>query len=703
MVSHLSARRAAYLAFAIGMTLVLQLASTNANAGPATGAVAIEGTAFVVDGVRPYHGTAAEGLLLNSRMINAIFDDENSATRGRWGYDDTGRWEAERNVTEFLGAVPSYAARGLKAVTVGLQGGNPVSGSGGSVDHIWHVSAFNADGSLKTAWMDRLDRVIRTCGANGIVVIVSLFYQGQDERLSDEAAVVRATDNVTDWLLSKGYPNVLVEIANESGHGDFDHDILGGSRVDELIRRVQSRSSGRLKVSASFLGGAIPPDDVIRDGDYVTVHGNGQSSSEIRSMVDTIRGKNAYKAEPKPILFNEDSTSMSNMDAAVGKGASWGYHDKDGFQIVPVDWTIDSSAKRAFFDKVASYGGVAAPPPPPPAATTHSLLLSLSSDRSNPVPLEGSSVDGGIYVFLSPPSGIESVRFYLDDRSMSGSPRATERSGPWDLAGGSSSTANPFDTSTLAAGTHTLTAAIELTGGGTQVTTATFTHGSAAPPTPTGEHTLMVSIAPNRSGAAPLEGQALAGKVYVFLSTTSDTVDAVRFYLDDPSTAGYPRQREGSAPWDFAGGSSSSANPFDVSALADGTHTITAAVDLGSTEEVVSATFSVGSVAVGPHRLLYSTSGDRSGARPLDGAVLSGNVYVFLDTDARDVDRVRFYLDDPSMSGSPRRTEDNAPWDFAGGSSFDTDSVSDGSHSITAAVEAPGGTTAVTAGFIVRN
>ena len=34
-----------------------------------------------------------------------------------------------------------------------------------------------------------------------MVVIVGLFYQGQDERLVDEEAVKRAVDDATVWLL----------------------------------------------------------------------------------------------------------------------------------------------------------------------------------------------------------------------------------------------------------------------------------------------------------------------------------------------------------------------------------------------------------------------------------------------------------------------------------------------------------------------
>ena len=57
--------------------------------------VAIQGEDFLIDGQltypgREYQGHRIEGLLLNSRMVQAIYDDLNPETRGRWAYPDTG-------------------------------------------------------------------------------------------------------------------------------------------------------------------------------------------------------------------------------------------------------------------------------------------------------------------------------------------------------------------------------------------------------------------------------------------------------------------------------------------------------------------------------------------------------------------------------------------------------------------------------------
>ncbi|MBC8122345.1 MAG: hypothetical protein H7Y22_10965 [Gemmatimonadaceae bacterium] len=77
-------------------------------------------------------------------------------------------------------------------------------------------------------------------------------------------------------------------------------------------------------------------------------------------------------------------------------------------------------------------------------------------------------------MFSSPNSNVLQVLFFLDDPDMSGPPRKTENVKPYDFAGGTSSTANPFDTATVVDGSHTITAKIILLDGATQVLNATF-------------------------------------------------------------------------------------------------------------------------------------------------------------------------------------------------------------------------------------
>jgi len=128
----------------------------------------------------------------------------------------------------------------------------------------------------------------------------------------------------------------------------------------------------------------------------------------------------------------------------------------------------------------AVLAGISSPAGAQASSGTYSLLVSTSSNRSNPGPLTGKTVSDKIYAFTTPDSGVNRVRFYLDNPNMTGTPRKTEGTAPYDFAGGTVSTANPFDTKTLPDGSHTITAAVDLTAGGTEVAQATFTVANSA-------------------------------------------------------------------------------------------------------------------------------------------------------------------------------------------------------------------------------
>jgi hypothetical protein len=79
--------------------------------------VSIKGDQFLLNGQptykgRTWQGHKIEGLLMNSRMVQGIYDDTNAATAKRWAYKDTGKWDAERNVREFLAAMPEWRKHG---------------------------------------------------------------------------------------------------------------------------------------------------------------------------------------------------------------------------------------------------------------------------------------------------------------------------------------------------------------------------------------------------------------------------------------------------------------------------------------------------------------------------------------------------------------------------------------------------------------
>ena len=353
--------------------LVLAFVPLIASAATGRTDVAISGEKFLVNGKptyagRMWEGVSIEGRLMNSRMVQGTFDDENPATRARWTYPDGKAWDADRNTREFIAAMPEWKRHGLLAFTLNLQGGSP---EGYSRNQPWENSAIAPDGSLRPAYLARLARILDRADELGMVVILGLFYFGQDERVKDEAAVIRAVDGTVDWLLARGDRHVLIEVNNEA-NVRYDHAILKPDRVHELIARVQSRSAQagpRLLAGTSYGGGTIPGDSVTKVSDFILIHGNGQAEPEkITTMVAKTRALPSF--HPMPIVFNEDDhfdfdKPNNNFTAAIRAGASWGYFDfrmkdekfAEGYQSVPVDWGINSPRKKAFFAKLREITG----------------------------------------------------------------------------------------------------------------------------------------------------------------------------------------------------------------------------------------------------------------------------------------------------------------------------------------------------------
>ena len=168
----------------------------------------------------------------------------------------------------------------------------------------------------------------------------------------------------------------MIEIANENNVNGYRWDKLKPANTHELIRLVQDRSkgkvnnsAGRLLVSTSLGGGAIPGANIVEASDFILLHGNGVGKPDrIREMVDTVRKIATYRNQP--ILFNEDDhfdfdKPDNNFLAATSRYASWGDFDyrlkgegfDEGFQSVPTNWQISSQRKKGFFGLLKTMTG----------------------------------------------------------------------------------------------------------------------------------------------------------------------------------------------------------------------------------------------------------------------------------------------------------------------------------------------------------
>jgi hypothetical protein len=358
-----------FMIFAALIILSMGCGSTKDQSGTL---VEIQKNQFYINGKLTYEGRIwngfpIEGLLMNSRMVQGVFDDINPETAKKWKYPDTGEWDPDRNTDEFISAMDEWYSHGLLAFTINLQGGSPM----GYGNEGWQNSAFDPKGMPREAYFNRMGKILNKADEIGMVVILGIFYFGQDQYLEGDEAIYAAIDYTIEWLFDSGYRNLLIEVNNECNVNAWDHKILTDPNVHELITHVRSKEKNgyRFLAGTSYGGGAIPSPEVVGVSDFVLIHGNGVGDPErIRKMVSQVKSLPTYSSQP--ILFNEDDhydfdQPLNNFIAAVESYASWGYFDfrrdgeafEDGYQSVPVDWRISSERKKAFFNLVAEITG----------------------------------------------------------------------------------------------------------------------------------------------------------------------------------------------------------------------------------------------------------------------------------------------------------------------------------------------------------
>jgi murein DD-endopeptidase MepM/ murein hydrolase activator NlpD len=271
-----------------------------------------------LNGQVTYRGAAAEGLLMNVRMVNAVFEDRRKP-----------EFDPEANTDRFLARLPDYAAHGVRAFTLCLQGGMP--GYEGALN-----SAFEPDGALRPAYLARVRRVIEACDRLGVAVILGCFYQRQDQVLPDAGAVRAAVTNVAAWIRRAGLSNVVLEVANEFDHPGFDHPILRSVDGQIELMNLARQTAPGLLVSTSASGHGRYPDSLARAADFLLIHFNNTSLADIPARI------HALKTYGKPIVCNEDDKQGAEAAQAaalcVAHGASWGLMLNKLNQYVPFEF-----------------------------------------------------------------------------------------------------------------------------------------------------------------------------------------------------------------------------------------------------------------------------------------------------------------------------------------------------------------------------
>jgi len=335
--------------------------------------VSIKGDDFLINGKPTYEGrywkgNKIEGLLINSRMVQGIFDNLSIESVDTFAYSDTKKWDPDRNNDEFIAAMPLWKSYGLNSFSLNMQGGSPF----GYGNFKFLNPGFNSDGSLMEPYMNRLDKILKKADELQMVVFLGIFYFGQDQNLKDEQAIIAATINLVDWLFEKEYRNVIIEINNETNPKSYDHEILKPERVYELVKLVRNKQNKGYRYLVCTSSPAPLPliKSVVDESDLILFHGNALRKNQ--QFIDKINSAIQIRGDREmPIAINEDDnfnfeSDSCHFELAIKNHISWGFFDyrkagvtdlKEGYQSVPVDWGINSENKKAFFNKVKEITG----------------------------------------------------------------------------------------------------------------------------------------------------------------------------------------------------------------------------------------------------------------------------------------------------------------------------------------------------------
>ena len=320
--------------------------------------LSISGSKFLINDKLTYSEISGcesrfHGLLMNARFIQGIFDDKTGYGR----YARFGRYfTPDKNTDDLIASLQSWYDKGLRAFTVGLQGGGPCFTIN---NYTIENSPYSSDGrTIDQKYLDRLEKLILAADRIGMIVIVSLFYGSQTRFLRDNNAVENAVRTASNWLKEKGFTNIILEIANEFDIRDYRHTSLSTEYgISHLIETARSVTD--VPVGCSATGGVFS-EPIAKVSDVILIHGNGQSRAELNRLIEKAK---AVKPE-KPVVINEDSPAISQMSVTFDQGVSWGYYNNWSKQEPPVDWSIRKGADSFFAARVAKMLGIDAELPP---------------------------------------------------------------------------------------------------------------------------------------------------------------------------------------------------------------------------------------------------------------------------------------------------------------------------------------------------
>ena len=109
-----------------------------------------------------------------------------------------------------------------------------------------------------------------------------------------------------------------------------------------------------MPVSCSASGGTSFKE-VSQASDFILIHGNGCTRQQFANLIRKVR----QESGGKPVICNEDSPALGNLQVAFDQHCSWGYYNNITKQEPPADWSITPGQDQFFAWRMARGIGLA--------------------------------------------------------------------------------------------------------------------------------------------------------------------------------------------------------------------------------------------------------------------------------------------------------------------------------------------------------
>ena len=113
------------------------------------------------------------------------------------------------------------------------------------------------------------------------------------------------------------------------------------------------KESGGMLVGCS-LGGGDANREIAEASDVILIHGNGTTRQYYYNQIQKVRGFDL----DKPIVCNEDSLCIGQLQVAFDTKTSWGHYNNLTKQEPPADWSVTKGEDLFFARRVARGVGI---------------------------------------------------------------------------------------------------------------------------------------------------------------------------------------------------------------------------------------------------------------------------------------------------------------------------------------------------------